>query len=249
MKKRRWVFALFKSILFRTDLWVTLGDFTLKTQNWEGKSVFDQKSIKCKRNVMCGRQSRLYVSPMCKRIFRFEHSWSIYWQNINFSWNCPKFHIFAKIIIFKYNWTFLDQLLLPYKFYGSDMWRIPSFIFASREPLSLLSWVFNHVTNRVCHIWCNFYPDCMYQTAVIFGTLKDGSLEINSLALKNYFSYKSLPKWRQRFVKNGFNPPFFQKAQNFVLFGSYNFVQISPACGPNTYQIMYGETLNFQCQH
>ena len=40
-----------------------------------------------------------------------------------------------------------------------------------------------------------------------------------------------------------------QKAQNFVNFGPYAFVQISPACGPNTYQIMYGETLDFQCQH
>ena len=42
---------------------------------------------------------------------------------------------------------------------------------------------------------------------------------------------------------------FCQTAQNFVRlfvkFGLYNFVQISPACGPNTYQIMYGETLDF----
>ena len=37
---------------------------------------------------------------------------------------------------------------------------------------------------------------------------------------------------------------FRQNAQNFVFF-----VQISPACGPNTYQVMYGETLDFQCQH
>ena len=29
----------------------------------------------------------------------------------------------------------------------------------------------------------------------------------------------------------------------------YNFVQISLECGPNTYQILYGETLDFQCQH
>ena len=31
--------------------------------------------------------------------------------------------------------------------------------------------------------------------------------------------------------------------------GPYDFVQNPLACGPNTYQIMYGETLNFQCQH
>ena len=38
---------------------------------------------------------------------------------------------------------------------------------------------------------------------------------------------------------------FCQKAQNFEWFGPYDFLQISPACGPNTVynvQIMYGET-------
>ena len=30
---------------------------------------------------------------------------------------------------------------------------------------------------------------------------------------------------------------FGQKAQNFVYFGPYDFVQISPACGPNTYHL------------
>ena len=34
---------------------------------------------------------------------------------------------------------------------------------------------------------------------------------------------------------------FCQKAQNFVYFIEYNFVYISPACGPNTYQIMFGD--------
>ena len=42
---------------------------------------------------------------------------------------------------------------------------------------------------------------------------------------------------------------FCQKAQNFVYFGPYDLVQISPACSPNTDQIMYRETLAFQYQH
>ena len=42
---------------------------------------------------------------------------------------------------------------------------------------------------------------------------------------------------------------FCQKAQNFVCFGLYDFVQISLACGPNTYDVMNGETLDLQCQH
>ena len=35
--------------------WMTLGDFTVKTQNLEGKFLFNQNSIKKKRNVVCGR--------------------------------------------------------------------------------------------------------------------------------------------------------------------------------------------------
>ena len=84
-----------------------------------------------------------------------------------------------------------------------------------------------------------------------FLTQKDGNLEINSLALNNYFSYRNV-------VQNGVNalsemvlknPGFCQKTQNFVYFGPYNFAQISPECGPYTCQIMYGEALHFRCQY
>ena len=51
------------------------------------------------------------------------------------------------------------------------------------------------------------------------------------------------PKRRQFFSKM-LNLSFFQKVQNFVLFGPYNFVQISPACDPNVYQIVYGVISN-----
>ena len=58
------------------------------------------------------------------------------------------------------------------------------------------------------------------------------------------------PNGVNSFVENGFkNSIFRQKAQNFVHFGQYSLVQISLACGPGTYQTMYGETSDFQCQH
>ena len=38
---------------------------------------------------------------------------------------------------FKYNWNFLEQLLLPYKFHGSRMGGILFFNFASCESLKL----------------------------------------------------------------------------------------------------------------
>ena len=54
--------------------------------------------------------------------------------------------------------------------------------------------------------------------------------------LNDCFSYRNI-------FQNGVNAlskmvlktRFCQKAQNFVQFGPYDFVQISPACGPNTY--------------
>ena len=46
------VFAVFKDIFLKknkkkkNDLWVTLDDFKVKTQIWEGQSAFNWKSIK-----------------------------------------------------------------------------------------------------------------------------------------------------------------------------------------------------------
>ena len=108
-------------------------------ENWEGKSVFNWESVQLKQNVLYCRYSQLYVSHMCKRILRLELEVSSYWQNIKFSQNWPKFHIFIWIIIFQV-YLQLFWLLHPYKFYGRDMLCVCqeySFIFASCEPLTL----------------------------------------------------------------------------------------------------------------
>ena len=44
-KKGNEFLIFLKAFSLETDLWVTLGDFTVKTQNWEGKSSFNWKSI------------------------------------------------------------------------------------------------------------------------------------------------------------------------------------------------------------
>ena len=53
-----------KGFSWETDLWGTLSNFALKPQNWEGKSVFNQKRIWQKRNLLCGRPPAfaLYIS-------------------------------------------------------------------------------------------------------------------------------------------------------------------------------------------
>ena len=84
----------------------------------------------------------------------------------------------------------------------------------------------------------------------IFGTPKNGSLQINSLPSNNSFSDRNvLQNGINALSKMGFKElGFLSKSSNFVHFGLYDLVQISPAWySPNTYQIMYGETLDLQC--
>ena len=48
-----------------------------------------------------------------------------------------------KMYFFKYNWNFLDQLLLPYKFHSSNMRGILFFDFASCEPFYFMYHVYH----------------------------------------------------------------------------------------------------------
>ena len=63
------------------------------------------------------------------------------------------------------------------------------FIFASCEPLKVRA--FFHKTVRVCHVYCNFTIGFTCRMTVIFGTLKDWSLLINTLASNICFSYRN----------------------------------------------------------
>ena len=51
---------------------------------------------------------------------------------------------------------------------------------------------FFHKTVRVCYVYCNFKIGFTCQITVIFGTLKDGSLLINTLASNICFSYRNI---------------------------------------------------------
>ena len=51
---------------------------------------------------------------------------------------------------------------------------------------------FFHKTVRVCHVYCNFKIGFTCWITVIFGTLKDGSLLINTLASNICFSYRNM---------------------------------------------------------
>ena len=49
-----------------------------------------------------------------------------------------------------------------------------------------------HKTFRVCHVYCNFKLGFTYRITINFGTLKDGSLLINTLASNICFSYRNM---------------------------------------------------------
>ena len=71
-------------------------------------------------------------------------------------------------------------------------------------------------------------------TTVVFGTLEDGSLQINNLTSNNCFSYLNV-------FQNGVNAlskmidQFLSKSSKFNVVLAIRFCSNSPACGPNTY--------------
>ena len=94
-------------------------------------------------------------------------------------------------------WTFLNFLTLLYLFKGTN----------GRQ-----------MTYEIFHVYCIFYSGFICQTTVIFGTTKDGSLVLNTLASWNCFT-----RWNR--FQNGANDmsecltcetAFCKKDQNFV---------------------------------
>ena len=105
-------FLSFKSIFLRnTALWVTLGDFTLKRaklgDRYLTENRFGRNEIWCAKRFLDSNFNFAVINKIS--IFQeiapnFEYSW--------------------KLQCFKYNWNFLDQLLLRYKSYGREMYGI-----------------------------------------------------------------------------------------------------------------------------
>ena len=72
------------------------------------------------------------------------------------------------------------HLKMPYTFSIQRIWE------------ALRVQAFFHKTVRVCHVYCNFKIGFTCRITVIFGTLKDGSLLINTLASNICFSYRNI---------------------------------------------------------
>ena len=62
-------FLLFlKAFSWETDLWVTLGDFMVKTQNWEGKSAFNENQLG-RNEIWHVEDNYSYMCHVCARGF------------------------------------------------------------------------------------------------------------------------------------------------------------------------------------
>ena len=83
-----------------------------------------------------------------------------------------------------------NMLIQPIKYYYVSRMRSPnnkashlvSYTPQCDIPTYLRVRAFFHKTVRVCHVYCNFKLGFTCRITVIFGTLKDGSLLINTLA-------------------------------------------------------------------
>ena len=93
-----------------------LSDFTVKkTQNCEEKSLFNWKSIS--RNEMwCAADNHNYMYFI----------WAKGFLDTNFNQafidKLSNFQEIAPNFTYSHDWNFLDQQLLPYKFYGRDIY-------------------------------------------------------------------------------------------------------------------------------
>ena len=147
-EKRRRVFALFESIFMRTNLSITLGNFSLQNANLRREICIQLKTdlketgfamwkiiiviwVTC---VQKNSQIRTFIQGLLAK-------YQFFFQEI-----APIFHIIAQILFSKYNWQLIDQLYLPYKFRGSSMRGILFFNFASWKSLR--------------YVWMVFCPCC-----------------------------------------------------------------------------------------
>ena len=113
----------------------------------------------------------------------------------------------------------------------------PAIIALVSKRLRILTGCFRLVGSAMFGVTFNLVARVSLIT-IIFGTPKIASLEISSLPSNNCFSHRNvLQKMASTLCQkmNAFKRTrFLSKSSNFVHFRPNDFVQISPACSPNT---------------
>ena len=107
-----------KAVSWETHLWVTLGWFCAKkTPKIGNGNLYLIKNWLCRNKISCVEDNQSYELHVCKTNSQI---WTLIMQLLVKCWFFKKLSqiwYIQKILFFlKYNWNFLDQLLLPCKF-------------------------------------------------------------------------------------------------------------------------------------
>ena len=124
-KKSGWVLPLFKNIFLKNRSLSNARWFYSKKCKIGYGNLYLTENWFSRNEMWCAMVIHNHASHMCRRI----------WQNINFSWNCPKFHILTKILILKVKLDFFRPTASTLEILWSDMLGMYFFIFASCVPL------------------------------------------------------------------------------------------------------------------
>ena len=127
-KKKATDFCFLKAFSWETDLWTTLGDFTVKKKKkkkprktWKGNLYLTENRLG--RNEMW-RAADIH-NYMChifaKGCLDSNFNQAVIDKISNFQEIAPRLTYSQKSYIFKYDCNFLNQLILPYEFYGRGM--------------------------------------------------------------------------------------------------------------------------------
>ena len=134
--KRRRIFALFKSIFLKTDLWVTPGVFTVKKSKIGKGNLYLTENRLSRNEKCCAADNHNYMCHTCaKEFWDSNFNLAVLDKISNFNEIALNSTYSHKSQFLKYICNFLDQLLHPFKFHGRGMSGILFFNFASCEPL------------------------------------------------------------------------------------------------------------------
>ena len=138
------------------------------------------------------------MSPIISKKIRSLNMGSLFWLRQIF-WCCMQTPENCRKIVHISSKSLKRSTFLIPKWHlkvGNGFWGLGSTSLSNPNPpgfqLALRVRAVFHKTVRVCHVYCNFKIGFTCRITVIFGTLKDGSLLINTLASNICFSYRNM---------------------------------------------------------
>ena len=116
LRKKADEFLLFlKALSLETNLWVTQGDFTVKKCKIGKRNLSSPENRLGRNEVWCAKDNHSYMRHICAKGFLHSSFNQVVIDKISLFHEIAPDFTYSQKSFFKYNWNFLDQLLLPYK--------------------------------------------------------------------------------------------------------------------------------------